>query len=466
MFERILMAGSTFPEPLLSRLQQSTAKLITVPTLEEACKQLQKNEAFDLVFADCQAAFFVIEELLAAAAASGNCVIGLVDAADTKRRAKLEETSIFDIHPLPSSDDANARLIRNAYRYLKLHSEVQYHRGLLAPPEELIGRSENMRRIITSIQKNALLDKPILLSGPHGSGKDLIARSLHRHSTNANGPLFSVECAGVPEGMLEAQIYGRTTGTSISHRRQRLPYLPLASGGTLVVNNIDAMSLKLQEKLLAHLQKKDGGTFARIICTTRKVGADFDNPEVLLPKLRDVCEVLTLPSLQDREGDVLLLADYFVRVYSADMNRNVKLDVSAREALQKHDWPGNVEELKCFIQRALLVSPADKLDAAALALPGYEGVGIAAHAAPGEVLTGTAPNAAGAASKVPPSSDTITFKIGNKLADVEREMMLRTVEKMNGNRTQAAAMLGISVRTLYTRLLETQQPQETKSETA
>jgi len=463
MFERILMAGSTFPEPILTRLQKSTGKLISMPTLEEATGLLKQNEAFDLIFADCQGAFSIINELLAAARISGNMVIGLIDGADTTRRAQLEETGILDIHPLPSSEESTARLLRNAYSYLKLNSEVQYYRGLFAPTEELIGRSDAMRKILASVQKYATEKKPVLVCGPRGSGKDMIAQLLHRVSPNAHGPLLTVDCGGVPEGIQETQIFGRKTGTSTSFRRQRVPYIPLASGGTLVINNFDAMPASLQARLLTHLQKIDSsdcsGLSVRIIYTSCKGVEHFDQPDVMNPKLKERLEVITLPPLRERGGDILLLAEYFIRQFSAETNRNIALDVSAREALQNYTWPGEVEELKCFVQRALMITTGDKIDAWALAFPGS-----APCTPPPWAPAQSVAVAESSGAKVQHSADSITVKIGTKLADVEQQLMLRTVEMMNGNRTQAAAMLGISVRTLYTRLLEAPQSTDAKSE--
>jgi two-component system response regulator HydG len=466
MFERILLAGSTFPDALRAQLESCTDKLSFVPTLEAATKLLRDKETYDLVFADCQVALPVVQELIEAATCSANLVIGLIDAADTQRRAKLEETtSILDIQPLPCTPDAISRTLRSAYKHIKLLGEIQHYRATHAPPVELIGRCDSMRQIISSLSQYAGARKPILVSGPPGSGKDALAHALHRQSPHAHGPLITVECADVPDKLLEARLFGgKSAGTTIHLRRQRLPFLPLAGGGTLLLNNIDALPPSLLEKLLPHARENTEAALPRpavqIIGMSRKEPAELERGSPFGPALSQKFQVIELPPLREREDDGLLLADYQLRVLSADLKRDVTLDVSAREAILKHNWPGNVKELHCAIQRALQVCRGDKLDAAALALAG----GAPAQANPGTTAGSNvlrdAPASGTSTLLGTPNADVLSFKVGHKLADMERQMMLRTVEMTGGNRTQAAAMLGISVRTLYTKLLDQGQPAE------
>ncbi len=288
----------------------------------------------------------------------------------------------------------------------------------------------------------------ILITGESGTGKELLARYVHRHSRRNAQPFISVNCAAIPENLLESELFGHEKGAFTGAIARRIGKFEEASGGTLLLDEISEMDTRLQAKLLRAIQEREidrvGGTAPvkidiRFIATSnRDIQTDVAEGrfrEDLLYRLNVVN--LHMPPLRERPADIPKLAEYFVKKYSlANDVPERPLAPAAREALQRHRWRGNVRELENTMHRAVLLASGPEI-AADVVMLGEGGLGgsSAASAAP-----------AGAAAQA------TTSLVGRTVADVERNLILETLTHCLGNRTHAANILGISIRTLRNKL--------------
>jgi two-component system response regulator FlrC len=279
----------------------------------------------------------------------------------------------------------------------------------------------------------------VLIQGESGTGKELFARFLHNQSSRCNKNFVAVNCAALPEGLLESELFGHEKGSFTGAVSKKLGKFELALGGTILLDEISEMNSQLQAKLLRVLQESEidrvGGQHpvpidTRVISTTnedieaaiqaQKFRADLYYRLNVVP--------IRLPPLRDRKDDISLLADYFVKKYNKIDGRNVKgLTKDAAQALIRMHWHGNVRELENMIERAVLLCRGELIDKDAL-------------------FAVEKPKAAGEAelSSIPAGS----------LKEMEKRMILHTLDQTNGNRTHAADILGISVRTLRNKLNE------------
>jgi DNA-binding NtrC family response regulator len=278
----------------------------------------------------------------------------------------------------------------------------------------------------------------VLVVGDSGTGKELMARYIHQRSQRRNAPFIAVNCAAIPENLLESELFGYEKGAFTGAVARRIGKFEEANGGTLLLDEISEMDLKLQAKLLRAIQEKEidriGGkrpipVDVRIIATSnRNMEAEVAAKrfrEDLFYRLNVV--MVEIPSLKDRPGDIEPLARYFVEKYAEanDMD-SVTLAPESLQLLKTHAWPGNVRELENTLHRGVLLSTAGVIGPDAIRLQG---------------------SAASAAATAAP-----TTMVGRTVADVERDLIIDTLEHCLGNRTHAATILGISIRTLRNKL--------------
>jgi DNA-binding NtrC family response regulator len=296
----------------------------------------------------------------------------------------------------------------------------------------------------------AVSDASVLISGESGTGKEVLARYIHRKSRRANQPMVSVNCAAIPENLLESELFGHEKGAFTGAVARRVGKFEEANGGTLLLDEISEMDLRLQAKLLRAIQERVidrvGGTTPikvdiRIIATTNR---DLE-AEVRAGRFREDLFFrlnvvpLTMPPLRERRGDIEPLADHFVKKYAEANGVPVRqLSPTAIEKLRAHGWRGNVRELENAMHRAVLLAQGDTVGPEAIQLSG----GLPA------AETGGRPTATAAA----PVDSTRTGMVGRTVADVERDLILDTLTHCLGNRTHAANILGISIRTLRNKL--------------
>jgi len=355
--------------------------------------------------------------------------------------------------------ETNARAAVEAIRagakeYVPLPPDPELIAAVLAAvsqdSDDLIYRDAAMARVVQLAEQVAPSDASVLITGESGTGKEVLARHVHRKSSRAAKPFISVNCAAIPENLLESELFGHEKGAFTGAVARRIGKFEEADGGTLLLDEISEMDVRLQAKLLRALQERVidrvGGARPvavdiRVIATSNRNLAeavrDGSFREDLLYRLNVVN--LKLPSLRERPEDVLELAQHFARKY-ADTNGLPPrpLSADARRQLTTARWPGNVRELENTMHRAVLLATGAEIDADAIRMP--DGSQIAA------IARGPAEHAAQTAEAVTRSL------VGQTVADVERTLILDTLDHCLGNRTHAAKILGISIRTLRNKL--------------
>jgi transcriptional regulator with PAS, ATPase and Fis domain len=298
-----------------------------------------------------------------------------------------------------------------------------------------------MKEILARVAKVAEADTNTCIYGESGTGKELVARAIHYSGPRAQRPLIVLDCAAIPEGLMESEMFGHVRGAFTSALSDREGLFQLADGGTLFLDEIAELSLPLQAKLLRVIQcrefRKVGGQTpikvdVRIISATNKdlrglMGAGTFR-EDLFYRLEVV--PITLPPLRDRKEDIPLLVNHFIEKFNRNNKKQIR-GVTSRTmgAFLRHDWPGNIRELENCIERAAVMADGEVLDPFDLTpiLRSAEGSGT------------QGPNGPSLSSP-------------RSLKDVERDLILKTLESVNGNRTRAAGLLGISLRGLHYRL--------------
>jgi two-component system, response regulator FlrC len=316
----------------------------------------------------------------------------------------------------------------------------------------LIFRDPVMMRVMQLVDQVAASEASILVTGESGTGKEVVARYIHKKSHRALKPFIAINCAAIPENLMESELFGHEKGAFTGALARRVGKFEEADGGTLLLDEISEMDIRLQAKLLRALQERKidrvGGTAPvsvniRIIATSNRNLADEVRKgtfrEDLLFRLNVVN--VKVPPLRDRPADVKVLSDYFIRKY-ADMNNVPVRPVheSTMRLLLTHKWQGNVRELENTLHRAVLLAQGDTVGPEAIVLPD------------GSTPGNTTPAPAGAVEDhAQPAS-----LVGRTVADVERDLIIDTLKHCLGNRTHAANILGISIRTLRNKLHEYQ----------
>ncbi len=319
--------------------------------------------------------------------------------------------------------------------------------------QSFVWRDPAMERVVKLAEQVARSEAPVLVTGESGTGKEVIARFLHQKSARRDRPMVAVNCAAIPDNLLESELFGHEKGAFTGAIARRIGKFEEASGGTLLLDEISEMDVRLQAKLLRALQERMidrvGGSGPvkvdiRIIATSNRNLADEVRKgtfrEDLLYRLNVVH--LKMPALRERPQDVLVLADHFARKYAELNGLPLRpIDAEARRALALNPWQGNVRELENTIHRATLLASGMEIGIEALQTPDGEALG-------GRSLGTLAERAAQTAEVITRSL------VGRTVADVERDLILDTLDHCLGNRTHAAKILGISIRTLRNKLNE------------
>ena len=311
--------------------------------------------------------------------------------------------------------------------------------------DRILGRAPAFREALAHAAKVAPTDTTVLVTGESGTGKELVARAIHQASPRAEGPFVALNCAAIPDTLLESELFGHERGAFTGADRQRAGRFERAGGGTLFLDEVAELSLAVQAKLLRVLQEREfervGGTATlradvRVIAATNRDLAARVAAGQLREDLYYRLDVFTvhLPPLRERGEDVLLLADHFVRTLGARMGKGEPgLSRDAREALLHHPWPGNIRELANAVERALILQ-----DHAGGGLISAADLGLTA--APPAADGGRSPERAGDAP------------LARSIADWERQMVVDALEKAKGNKSRAARLLGLTRSQLYTRM--------------
>jgi len=343
----------------------------------------------------------------------------------------------FDYLLKPFSSESLEAVVRRALGAATVRDERNGH--------EIITQDPCFSQVIQRASQAAASTATILVEAESGTGKELLARMIHRQSPRSFGPFVAVNCAALPENLLESELFGFEKGSFTGAGASKPGKFELAHRGTLLLDEIGEMAPILQAKLLRVLQEREvdrvGGKEpiridVRVIATTNrdltslvKAGAFREDLYYRLNVIR-----LTIPPLRERGSDIPLLVDFFCQRYGREFGKEgVHCGTAALERLCAHSWPGNVRELENSIQRAVALCPGSEITVEDL------------------LLTPVSPDmerdrAAASESDLPGS--------GTTMRDMERQLICRTLEKTGGNRTHAARVLGISLRTLRNKLNE------------
>lgn len=311
------------------------------------------------------------------------------------------------------------------------------------PENELLGESAAMQKLRQQIGRIAGLDTSVLIAGESGTGKELVARALHRNSPRQDGPFVAVNCAALPESLLESELFGHVRGAFTDAREPRKGLFVEATGGTLLLDEIAELPLSLQPKLLRVLEDqrvRPLGSSTEIRCDVRVLAASHCDLDKAVAEGRFRSDLyyrlnviqLELPPLRQRGNDILLLAMQFIDQISRRFNKSVTgLAEPAAACLLAYDWPGNVRELRNAIERAVALTLHDQL------------------------IVDDFPEAIRRRSGSPsPSTLARAEEPVLTLEEMEQQYIRRVLDRFDGNRTLAARLLGIDRKTLYRKLKE------------
>ncbi|CAN7186565.1 sigma-54-dependent transcriptional regulator FlbD [Bosea sp. LjRoot237] len=403
-----------------------------------------------------------IEQALAVLRAKGGDLLMVdVEQPIAKLVAALEAERIrTPLVACGTSTDARAAVAAiqaGAREYVPLPPDPELIAAVLAAvagdKASLIWRDPAMERVVQLANQIARSDAPVLVTGESGTGKEMIAQHLHQKSLRKDKPFVAVNCAAIPDNLLESELFGHEKGAFTGAIARRIGKFEEANGGTLLLDEISEMDVRLQAKLLRALQERMidrvGGTQPvkvdlRIIATSNRNLGDAVREgsfrEDLFYRLNVVH--LRLPALRERPGDILALADHFAKKY-AELNGLPLRPIAAeaRKLLLGNGWRGNVRELENTVHRAVLLAQGVEIGMEAMLTPEGETLGPA--------------SGRDVATRAAQTAEAVTRGlVGRTVADVERDLILDTLDHCLGNRTHAAKILGISIRTLRNKLSE------------
>ena len=369
-------------------------------------------------------------------------VIFITAYGDVERAVKAIKAGAVDFVLKPWQ---NAKLLATISSALKLRNSLieadklrqtrnELCKKLDQPFHDFIGDSAEMYKVYNIIQKVAATDASVLVLGENGTGKELVARALHRNSTRRNDVFLSVDLGSISETLFESELFGHMKGSFTDAKKDKPGRFEVATGGTLFLDEIGNLSLPLQSKLLTAIEKQEvtrvGSNKSRpidirLICATNmpiyQMAKEGNFRQDLLYRINTV--EITLPLLSERIDDIPLLVDHFLQQFAHKYKKNIKgVTSSAMKKLRQYNWPGNVRELQHAVERAVILSESKILQ-------------------PNDFMLKTQQNAGeeGALS---------TYNI----EDIERDVIQRALRKNNGNISQASKELGLTRASLYRRL--------------
>lgn len=378
---------------------------------------------------DAQEGFLALGELLALR--SHAKVIVITGQSDRENALQAVGQGAYDFLNKPVDLDELRVMLKRAFYVARLEREYREAQARLAAGgfEGMLGDSPQIQAVFAALRKVATVDASVLLLGESGTGKEMAALAIHRHSVRKAGPFVAINCHAIPETLLESELFGHEKGAFTGAHQQRAGRIEMASGGTLLLDEIGELTPSLQVKLLRFLQDQSfervGGRTSlrantRVIAATnadlQKAMADGRFREDLYFRIAVV--TIRIPPLRERAGDIPLLARAFLRKYGGEAGKELAFSAKAARALSAYEWPGNVRELENRVRRAVvmadgrLIKPTDlELDVQAGAL------------------------------------GALTLKDARD--QLERDMVRRALTRSKGNISKAAEALGVSRPTLY-----------------
>jgi two-component system response regulator HydG len=347
------------------------------------------------------------------------------------------KTGAEEYLPKPFTDEELVAAVERAIDKLRLRRIGQAEVSRIrAPSHGLVGESEAMQGVLSALEKAASTVATVLITGESGTGKELVARAIHYKSDRASSPFVPVNCGGIPESLLESELFGHVKGAFTGATESRAGFFQTADGGTIFLDEISETSLSMQVKLLRVLQEKEvcmvgssktGRVDVRIIAATNKDLLSLVNKGVFREDLFYRLNVITIgiPPLRERGDDILLLINYVTKKYATELGKPTpKFSERALQVLRQYQWPGNVRELENVIQRLIVMSEDELIEVPDLpSLMRFS------------------------ALRVPGLHRTLT--------EVEAEHIGNVLASVDGNKTKAAQILGIDRKTLREKLRST-----------
>ena len=372
--------------------------------------------------------------------------------------------------------DAVKAIQAGAKEYVPLPPDAELIAAVLeAVTEEtntMIASDPAMKNVMQLAEKIAPSEATVLITGESGTGKEVMSSFIHRKSKRKEGPFIAVNCAAIPENLLESELFGHEKGAFTGANARRIGKFEEANGGTILLDEVSEMHPLLQAKLLRAIQEKKVtriGSNDEVKVDTRIVATSNRDLEKSVSKgefredlyFRLNVVNIRLPALRERPADILELAKFFVAKF-AEANGIESKDISklAADKLQSYGWRGNIRELENTMHRAILMSAENEIEHEAIFLSESEfnqGTGASA-AAPAQAPDPTGVGSAGDSDDAPTVENALENKegveslIGKTISEVERDMIVNTLDHCLGNRTHAAKILGISIRTLRNKL--------------
>jgi two-component system response regulator HydG len=370
-------------------------------------------------------------------------VIVLTGTSDFPTAVAAMRAGAYDFVAKPVDVSALSLAVRRASERRALRAEVTKLKRVVSQARrfgDFIGVSSAIQHVFGIIEQISPTPSTVLITGESGTGKEMAARAIHRASKRAEKPFVTVDCASIPDNLLESELFGHTRGAFTDARQQRVGLLAQADGGTVFLDEIAELPMTLQPKLLRVLQERKvrplGGDTEqtidiRLICATNRdltqMVAHKEFREDLYYRIHVV--ELPLPPLRVRQGDVLLLAQHFIDHFARMSERDVKgLSVDAAQRLLGYTWQGNVRELRNAIERAVAMTRGPL------------------------IMVEDLPEKMRAYRAVPVRNDA-DHDLGHTLDEIERRHILRVLEAHGGNKVAASQALGIDRKTLYRKLL-------------
>ena len=369
-------------------------------------------------------------------------VIAKDSSVETAVRA-IQEEGAYHYFEEPVDLDKLSVVLERAFEYSEARRENEILRRQLRDRGafgELVGESEAMQKVYSLIEQVASSSASVLITGESGTGKELAARTIHNLSPRRNAPFLAINCSAIPDTLMESELFGHEKGAFTGAVSRRHGCFELANTGTLLLDEIGEMPSLLQAKLLRVIEervvhrlgsRKEIPVDVRILAATNKDPHDAVRDRTLREDLLYRLNVITihLPLLAERMEDLPLLTQHLVTRLAAKHSRPARfISPAALDALRFHSWPGNVRELRNVIERAVVICSGEQIERHHFAPYPFD------------------------QRQKLRSEDTITFPIGTPLEEIERQMILHTLEKTGNNKTRAAEMLEISLKTLHNKL--------------
>jgi DNA-binding NtrC family response regulator len=428
-------------EPLTLWVEREGFQTQAWGTLEEARAALEEDE-FDVLIADLELPDGKALELLPDLRDSSTQVVLITGYATVASAIEAFRLGVTDYLVKPVDTMRLRQILRNLMRTVDLRAEVDDLREELRSAGRfggMVGSSKAMQTVYDQVLRVAPTQAPVLVIGETGTGKELVAETLHQLSGRSKQPYVTVNCGAIAPTLVESELFGHEKGSFTGATSQRIGVFERAHEGTLFLDEITEMPLDLQVKLLRVLETRElhriGGSAAipvdvRIIAATNRDPHEAVRAGQLREDLlyRLMVFPIRVPPLRERGGDVEQIAEHLLSRLNEKAGTTKRFAPEALEVLERQPWPGNVRELRNCVERAFILA-SDRI--------GIESLPFEDGPAPGEGPTGRA---------------GIWVPVGASLAEVERDLIRCTLEHHGGDRTRTSKSLGISVRTLYNRI--------------